>query len=41
VERYTSEIRAISYLLYLPLLDELGVSAAISVYLEDFVNRVE
>jgi signal transduction histidine kinase len=38
-ERCTSEIRAISYLLYPPLLDELGISAAISVYLEDFVKQ--
>jgi signal transduction histidine kinase len=38
-ERCASEIREISYVLYPPLLDELGLSAAISVYLEGFVSR--
>ncbi len=38
-ERCTSEIREISYVLYPPLLDELGLSAAISVYLEGFVSQ--
>jgi signal transduction histidine kinase len=38
-ERCASEIRTVSYLLYPPLLDELGLSAAISIYLEDFVNQ--
>jgi signal transduction histidine kinase len=40
-ERCTSEIRTVSYSLYPPLLDELGLNAAISIYLEDFIKRSE
>ena len=39
VERCTSEIRTISYLLHPPLLDEMGLSSAISWYAEGFAER--
>jgi signal transduction histidine kinase len=39
VERCTSEIRTISYLLHPPLLDELGLTSALSWYVEGFSKR--
>ena len=39
VDRCSSEIRTISYLLHPPMLDELGLASAISVYLEGFAKR--
>ena len=39
VERCTSEIRTLSYLLHPPLLDELGLRSALSFYVEGFSER--
>jgi signal transduction histidine kinase len=39
VERCTSEIRTLSYLLHPPLLDELGLTSALSWYVEGFSKR--
>jgi PAS domain S-box-containing protein len=39
VERAMAEVRTLSYLLYPPLLDEVGLKSAISEYLEGFTKR--
>ena len=39
VDRCTSEIRTLSYLLHPPLLDELGLTSALSWYVEGFAKR--
>jgi PAS domain S-box-containing protein len=39
VERAMGEVRTLSYLLYPPLLDEVGLKSAISEYLEGFAKR--
>ena len=39
VNRCTSEIRTLSYLLHPPLLNELGLAAALSMYSEGFAER--
>lgn len=39
VERCTSEIRTMSYLLHPPLLDEMGLRSAILMYVEGFAER--
>jgi signal transduction histidine kinase len=39
VDRCTSEIRTLSYLLHPPLLDELGLTSALSWYVEGFSKR--
>jgi signal transduction histidine kinase len=38
-ERCSTEIRTLSYLLHPPLLDELGLSSALSIYVEGFAKR--
>jgi signal transduction histidine kinase len=39
VEQASSEIRTLSYLLHPPMLDELGLSAALKSYAEGFAER--
>ena len=39
VEQITSEIRTISHLLHPPLLDEIGLASALSLYVEGFSER--
>lgn len=38
-ERCSTEIRTMSYLLHPPMLDELGLRSALSIFVEGFVNR--
>jgi PAS domain S-box-containing protein len=39
VEQATSEIRTVSYLLHPPMLDEIGLSSALPMYIEGFAKR--
>lgn len=39
VEQATSEIRTVSYLLHPPMLDEMGLSSALLMYIEGFAKR--
>jgi PAS domain S-box-containing protein len=39
VEQATSEIRTVSYLLHPPMLDEMGLSSALPMYIEGFAKR--
>src|ERR1700688_3922051 len=41
VKRCSKEIRALSYLLYPPLLDDLGLESAVRLYVDGFMERTK